>query len=100
MEENKKRTTTKKSKKPAETPVEAVEVEIQEAPAAPILKSVRVKTKQGGPLNIREDADIDSKKLGQILNGSVVNVETENISGFYKLADRDGYISGDLVETI
>lgn len=96
MDEKKKRTTTKRSKKP----VEAVEVEIQEAPAAPILKSVRVKTKQGGPLNIREDADIDSKRLGQIPNGSVVSVEAEKISGFYKLADRDGYIVGDLIETV
>lgn len=95
MEEKKKRT-----KKPVEAPVEAVEVEIQEAPAAPIVKSVRVKTKQGGPLNIRKDANIDSKKLDQIPNGSIVSVEAEKISGFYKLADRDGYIAGDLVETI
>lgn len=97
MDEKKKRTTAKRSKKPVEAPAEA---EIQEAPAAPILKSVRVKTKQGGPLNIREDADIDSKQLDQIPNGSVVSVEAEKISGFYKLADRDGYIAGDLVETV
>lgn len=94
MDEKKKRTTTKRSKKPVEAPVE---VEIQEAP---IIKSVRVKTKKGGPLNIRKDANIDSKQLGQIPNGSVINVEAEKISGFYKLADRDGYIAGDLVETV
>lgn len=96
MDEKKKRTTTKRSKKPAE----AVKVELQEAPAAPIIKSVRVKTKRGGPLNIRKDANIDSKQLGQIPNRSVVSVEAEKISGFYKLADRDGYIVGDLVETV
>lgn len=97
MDEKKKRTTTKRSKKPVEAPVE---VEIQEAPAAPIIKSVRVKTKHGGPLNIRKDADIDSKQIGQIPNRSVVSVEAEKISGFYKLADRGGYITGDLVETV
>lgn len=68
--------------------------------AAPAIITVRVKTKQGGPLNIRAAASVNSAQLGQFPNGSIVKVKSEKVSGWYKLAEREGYIAGNLVETV
>lgn len=67
---------------------------------APACISVKVKTKQGGPLNIRAAASVNSAQLGQFPNGSIVKVKAEKASGWYKLAEREGYIAGNLVEII
>lgn len=68
--------------------------------SAPGYIYVKVKTKQGGPLNIRAAASVNSTQLGQFPNGSTVKVKAEKVSGWYKLAEREGYIAGNLVEII
>lgn len=68
--------------------------------SVPAFVTVKVKTKQGGPLNIRADASVNSAQLGQLPNGSAVKVKPEKVSGWYKLAEREGYIAGNLVEIV
>lgn len=85
MEEKKtKRTTTKRSKKP----VEAVEVEIQEAPKT----FTGVVATDKLDLNVRAKASSESAVVKQLKKGSKVELFADPVDGFYKLADKSGFV--------
>ena len=90
MEEKKtkKRTTTKRSKKPVEVPVEAVEVEIQEAPKT----FTGIVATDKLDLNVREKASVESAVVKQLQKGSTADLYAEPVKGFYKLADESGFV--------
>lgn len=59
---------------------------------APTVYSGTVKTQFGGPLNIRAGQGTSYRIVGQLANGSAVKLST--ITGeWFKLADREGYVS-------
>jgi uncharacterized protein YgiM (DUF1202 family) len=85
MEEKKtKRTTTKRSKKP----VEAVEVEIQEAPKT----FTGIVATDKLDLNVRAKASSESAVVKQLKKGSKVELFADPVDGFYKLADKSGFV--------
>lgn len=85
MEEKKtKRTTTKRSKKP----VEAVEVEIQEAPKT----FTGIVATDKLDLNVRAKASSESAVVKQLKKGSKVELFADPVDGFYKLADESGFV--------
>lgn len=89
MEEKKtKRTTTKRSKKPVEAPVEAVEVEIEEAPKT--FTGIVATDKLN--LNVRAKASSESAVVKQLKKGSKAELFAEPVKGFYKLADESGFV--------
>lgn len=89
MEEKKtKRTTTKRSKKPVEAPVEAVEVEIQEAPKT----FTGIVATDKLDLNVRAKASSESAVIKQLKKGSKVELFAGPVKGFYKLADESGFV--------
>lgn len=90
MEEKKtkKRTTTKRLKKPVEAPVEAVEVEIEEAPK--IFTGIVATDKLD--LNVRAKASSEAAVIKQLKKGSKVELFAEPVKGFYKLADESGFV--------
>jgi uncharacterized protein YgiM (DUF1202 family) len=85
MEEKKtKRTTTKRSKKP----VEAVEVEIQETPKT----FTGIVATDKLDLNVRAKASSESAVVKQLKKGSKVELFADPVDGFYKLADKSGFV--------
>lgn len=88
MEEKKtkKRTTAKRAKKP----VEAVAVEIEEAPKT----ITAIVATDRYPLNIRNAAESEANVIGQIPKGTKIKILDQPINGFYQLADQPGFVLG------
>lgn len=86
MEEKKtkKRTTAKRAKKP----VEAVAVEIEEAPKT----FTGIVATDKLDLNVRAKASSESAVVKQLKKGSKVELFAEPVNGFYKLADESGFV--------
>lgn len=50
------------------------------------------------PLNIRSGAGIQYPVIGQLPKGSSIRVCADRSGGWYKLADREGYVAGNLIQ--
>ncbi len=51
-------------------------------------------------VNIREQADVASDKIGSLVKGAEVSVVGEITNGYLKLRDRRGWVSAEWLETI